>query len=341
VVPSGSTALCLFAAALLAGCSASELPVPTPGATYSENPRLSSLRRAESAVPSPSPEPTPADTPGPSAPAFARRPDFRAQRDGLALELWLPDRVVQTGGRIFAHVRVTNGSNRTVYRQVGGNCGDVSRIIVDQRALMPEGRTWSGIAATFKQRVLEERGYGLSGFQNVTRIGHPGCPDFSLLHPVNPGAVLDETRAWDIVGAVGRPVVPGSTKLTATFTYYRDRNHAEPSDERKLNIVTEIRVDGEPTGETWITEYVDRALAQPRFADWLDNRPVTSWINTDVVDWPNDDGEYPARPPYDRATQGAIDIGLFRWDEELGEFGGVTLDLPSGELLGFRFEECC
>jgi hypothetical protein len=243
---------------------------------------------------------------------------------------------------MFARVRVTNGSNRTVYRQIG-NCGDVSSITADQRALMPKARVWSGIAATFKQHVLDERGFGLWGFQNVTRIDLPprGCGDIFGLDPVKPGAVLNETRAWDALGAFGRPVVPGPTKLTATFAWYRDRSHAEPSDEGKLSIVTEIRVEGKPTGQTWIGEYIDRALAQPRFIDWLDDRPVSSWINTHVMDWPNERGEYPARPPYERATQGAVDIGLFRHDEEYGEFGGVILDLPSGELLGFRFEECC
>jgi hypothetical protein len=242
---------------------------------------------------------------------------------------------------MFAHVRVTNRSNRIVYRQIG-NCGDVSSIIVDQRPLMPS-RSWSGIAATFKQRVLDERGFGLSYFQNVTRIDLPprGCGDIFGLDPVKPGAVLNETRAWDAIGYFGRPVLPGPTMLTATFAYYPDSKHRNPSDERKLNILTEIRVEGKPTGETWIGEYVDRALAEPRFADWLDDQPETSWINTSVAHWPNDDGEYPAQPVYLKATQGTVDIGLFRWDEEEGEYGGLILDLPSGDLLGFRFEECC
>jgi hypothetical protein len=104
--------------------------------------------------------------------------------------------------------------------------------------------------------------------------------------------VLDETRARDALGAFGRPVVPGTTKLTAAFRLAR-------------------------------------------------RSARSSWINTDVADWLNEAGEYPARPPYERATRGAVDIGLFRHDEEFGEFGGVILDLPTGELLGFRFEECC
>ena len=41
---------------------------------------------------------------------------------------------------------------------------------------------------------------------------------------------------------------------------------------------------------------------------------------------------------YRNATQGAADGGLFRSTPSAEEMGLVVLDLPSGDLLGTRFE---
>jgi hypothetical protein len=264
-------------------------------------------------------------------PAFTGDPDARTEQDGFIVELWLSDDAVTTRRPLFARVRVTNGSGRTVYRHVD-ECGNVAMVVLDQRERLERGRDWSGIAATFKERVFEEQQYGLFWFGTVKAGGlTENCE-------IRPGVVLEEVDALEAQGAVGRPIVPGSAILTATFGYYPDIEHLESMDEAQISISMPIQVEGESTGQRWVSDYIDIALSQPRFIEWLEEQPVRTWINTSVSDWPNELGEMPPRPPYDEATDGTVDVGLFRFRAGSDQYGAVIIDVPTDEILGYRFE---
>jgi hypothetical protein len=289
-----------------------------------------------------SPAATPAATPtataglGGTAPPRTGPPTAAVERDGILVELWLPEDVARIGERTFAHVRVTNRTERSV--QYEGNPCDASLgARLDYTASAPAGRSWPGIAGAFKARLLEEGSYGIRYFMDVERIDQEqrGCADVGMTTGLGLGATLERTVALDLVGYPGRPIFPGPATALGRFAYWPAETY-----EGQEVVVAEapIGIEGERTPEYWIVDFVDRALAEPRFAEWLEQRPAETWINTHSTAWPNEEGRYPADPCYERATDGALDIGLFREVPGVFEFGSVSLDLPSGELLGVRFE---
>jgi hypothetical protein len=252
------------------------------------------------------------------------------------LELWLSDRTVSIGHRTFGRVRVTNRGRRTVYRQTGGNCGVTAHILVDQRAMIPPGRMWDGVAATFTRRVRADWKPGMYGFRPVDFIdlGEYGCPDHFSLDPVRPGQVVDVKFAWDPASRFGSPLMPGRAEVTASFPFFRDREQYGRADERRVTATTTVRIKGQAHPQRWLTEYLDLALSEPHFADWLDDYPPRTWINTHVVLWPNEDGIYPRDAIFQQATEGALEVGLFRRGVNPTEYLAVVLDVPSGAALG-------
>lgn len=286
-------------------------PTATPAATASTRPRA-----------------TPPPRTGP--------PTAQVERDGIIVELWLPEDVATIGERAFAYVRVTNRGALPVEYE-GNPCSDSIGAFLDHSASAPAGRSWPGIAGVFKARLLEEGRYGISLFMDVERIDREqhGCADIGMSVFLEPGDMHERSMALDLQGYPGNPIFPGLATALGRFAY----GPGDPS-EREEALVAEapIRIEGERTPEYWIVDFVDRALSEPRFAEWLEEQPVESWINTHSTAWPNEEGRYPRDPCYQRATDGALDIGLFRDVDLTVEYGAVTLDLPSGEVLGVRFE---
>ena len=78
-------------------------------------------------------------------------PSARSERGGVRLELWLPEGRVRTRDWLPAHVRITNGGTRTITFICGGGW---TRAETD--GLFPTGKRWSGNAAEFKRRVLDQ-----------------------------------------------------------------------------------------------------------------------------------------------------------------------------------------
>jgi hypothetical protein len=322
--------LCCIVFVACRGSGAAPTPsVSTPVPTDEPSPTMSS--------PTATPAETPTATSGPrrTAPPRSGPPTAAVERDGILVELWLPEEVGRIGERTFAHLRVTNRRKRSI--QYEGACGGSLGARLDYSASAPAGRSYSGIAGAFKARLLEEGSYGVRSFVNLEQIDdeHQGCDTVSMPTSLDPDAALERTVALDLVGDAGRPLFPGPATVLGRFAYWPGETH---QGEEVVEAEAPLRIEGERTPEYWIVDFVDRALAEPRFAEWLEQQPVETWINTHAAAWPNEDGEYPPDPCYERATDGALGIGLFRDVEQTTQFGEVTLDIPSGELLGVRFE---
>ena len=290
-----------------------------------------------SAVPAGTSTPTPAATAATdpaTAPPLADAPTITADEDGVLLEVWLPAEVA-IGTRSFAAARMTNRTDADIYRQVGG-CEPVAAISVDFSASVPAGPDHPGIAGRFKQRLLEDGGLGRGDYREPALMGpNVGCDDMFALQPLRPGAVVEQRYAWDPIARPGYPIVAGAASVAVSARYYSDENEGS---EKKIERDAAMTLLGSAPAALSIADYADRAVAVPEFHHWLGSAPEDTWINAYVGHWPNEQGEYPPQPVYQNATEGTADVGLFRTTRDGEEAGIVVLDLPSGDLLGTRFE---
>lgn len=283
--------------------------------------------RAGAPRPSPSPTPLLGDRPATAT----------AEKDGIAVELWLSAREAHVGDRLLALVRVSNrGTSSPTWET--NTCGTgPAPIRVEAPAGLPAGRAWTGLAAEFKGQLLREFGAVGNGravigtFWDAETIDLPNvaCPAFSAMAPLLPGQGVEKMIAWDVGTKSGLTIEAGTAALVAQFS----------SSAGEVEAVTSVDISGDSAAGRTIVEYVDTALANEAFHDWLNEADSSSWINTSVTFWPNEEGEYPARPEYEKATTGAVDVGLFRDGPEFETYGGVIIDTGTGEILGTRFGE--
>lgn len=332
-----SVVLCFFLFVACSGTGASRAPSPST-LQPTDQPSPTAVA-SPTAKPTPTPAPAATVSPPATAPPRTGPPTAEVERDGILVELWLPEEVATIGERFFAHVRITNTGVQRVFRDAS-DCVTPSSVSVDYTVALPAGNAWSGIAGTYKKRLLSEREYGIRHFLDMEHVGLLSyfCSDVLITKPFGPREALEHSVAWDIGGYQFRPVVPGNAVVTAKFGFWPTEDSAGDPESLSVAAGTPILIAGTATSERPLVDYVDLTLAEPRFAEWLEQRPPDTWINTHSVAWPNEEGEYPPDPCYERATDGALDIGLYREVPGIFEFGSVSLDLPSGELLGVRFE---
>jgi hypothetical protein len=149
------------------------------------------------------------------------------------------------------------------------------------------------------------------------------------------------------IAPVPRPLVPlGFDTPTAqaersgiTLELWLDRPHVLLGEMvfALARVTNESPRTVEPGTERTVAEYVDAALADVAFATWLEEQPVERWINPSVTFWTTDDGrQLPPGPGYARATDGAVDVGLFVLGNGAEAYGMVTLDAATLEVLGRR-----
>lgn len=74
-------------------------------------------------------------------------------------------------------------------------------------------------------------------------------------------------------------------------------------------------------------------LEDDTFRSWVEQQRRPRYRDASASYWPHSDGGYPEDPRYERATDGAVDIGMFVSD---GLYGAVTIDSATLEVLGRR-----
>jgi hypothetical protein len=329
----------LAAGGMLAGCRyAGMAGQPTPTEISSAS---ASQSAGQSVAPSPSllaspsvsPSVEPMDTARPTVPQREGPPTAVAEGDGIVLELWVPDEPATIGQWFFSHLRLTNESRGVVL--IDYPCDQIA-VKLDASSLVPPGRAWTGLAAAFKEQLLARYEHGNWTMVESQSIGREQRACGDVAGPMSPGGVVEQTYALDLTGTRHAGAVrPGPASVVATFKTY-DWSEGDPP---TITTDAPIRIEGVPTTETSIVGYIDRALEEKRFTDWLAKEPLDSWINTHISWWPNEEGQYPPDPLYRKATEGTVGIGLFRIGPNLEELGAVIFDLPSGKLLGFRFND--
>jgi hypothetical protein len=344
----------LLIAVLVVGCSAGRsLPSPTAAPdTPTVEPTLS---QPSPATPDPTHDPTShpiqAPTPSPTAPwtpsgeLGSGEPTARGEVDGIVVELWLDRRDVDAGGRVQALARVTNEGDTVVYREENVCGTGPAPVTVEGSWGLPAGESWTGVAAEFKRQVLAAEGalpHGRSrigGFVDAARIDDDSVLCFlpSIIGPFRPGDSARMRLAWDAIAPEGRVIPAGTAYVRATFESWTDRDTRQHAP--AISAETTIEIGHGPTPALTIVDYVDAALADPEFSAWLEERPMSSWINPLVTYWPNGEGVYPAMPEYEGVTDGAVDVGLARFGDEYEEVAVAVIDATDASVLGVRYQD--
>jgi hypothetical protein len=261
-----------------------------------------------------------------------------AHGDGITVEFTLDRQAVAIGDRVRAFVRVVNGGTSSPIWE-SNICGwGPAPMTVTRPWDMPAGRAWQGIAADFKRTVLEQGGYldgeelVLGTFWDARALDDPdpmSCPAVSQERPFEPEEVAEMELAWHVVPRRGQLLMAGPATVTATFT----------SSAGAITAQAPIDISGGPPPSGWtIIDAIDAALQDEKFSAWLSERPTTTWLNTSVAFWPNEEGEYPPLPQYEGAYRGAAEVGLARSVGALNEYGAVIVEWGTWRVLGNRFE---
>jgi hypothetical protein len=289
-------------------------------------------------------------TPSPTlAELGAGPPVGSAEAGGIAVEIWLDRTKVLVGDTAMALVRVSNIGTHIVQRETN-TCGTgPARTRVVQRdaegqAAVPVGETWPRLAGEFKRQVLADAGLGeerdLGVFWDAKLLGtNILCTLASRIGPFNPGDSEFLVLAWRAVAPEGSVIVPGPAIVRATFgTAGFGQPGAAPTvtvtAEAPIEIVTPDSSD-QPAGLT-LVDYVDAALSDASFMEWLESAPQDTWSNTLVSYWPTEEGSYPEMPPFNAlGRRPVVEIGLARMNP-LEDLRLVIVDRETAKVWGVR-----
>ncbi len=252
-------------------------------------------------------------------PRFTPRgtPTVSTKKDGLKLELWVRDETLRPGQWLLAHLRVSNVGDRTIRHN--GNFEDLDCAPISTRAdttdLFDPGRTWTGAAATYKERFFRDGLLTRTGFWIPRYARGNGCGDVGQAGRLRPGDVEDiplagMPRYW----LRDQPLPPGSIHLTVGF----DGNRRQD----RVSVSTDVELDGDPVDYASPGEIVDAALSTPGFVETLERLPdPKAWANAHVGHW--NKPPYPPQPRLDGARDapaGILEVTQF--------FAGSDRDAP-------------
>ena len=305
-----------------AGSSAEAAATSTPAAAAPSGPAGSGSASAAS----------PADTLGQG------QPTAHAEREGLTVELWLDHDQVHIGDRVTALARISNRGDGTVTWETNV-CGyGPAPVVVDRERASSPYPADDGVANEFRRQVLDLRPY-FGRFLDVSTIdvGNFACPAFSAPRPFKPGDSAEMRVAWDARDTPGIPVSPGPATARATFSSGRWVRQGRRKDRsRSFPRPRPSRSTARRSGAHPLSDYVDAALGNAQFRDWLNRQPIDQWINPSVEFWPGSNGQYPADPIYAGLTNGAVDIALY---VAAARTGAITFDASTLHVLGIRLDE--
>ena len=274
----------LVAVALLAGCTASAIPSATPDA---------SAVGASSAPPTTNPAPSPSQ----AAPALeSPRTSYDAEADGLTLTVTLDRSVVAPGEVVTVTATLQNGTTEPVDYSIPGCGGVASLVLTVDIPQGSSGKTWSGIAQTFKEYVLTEGlgagGAPLSSPVRVEAVADPCVYDHDFEAILAPGESVTSSLAWKAEIVAGLGALAGSVPFTVSVGY--DRQNDPPSHApgsissmwfpiyKQLVVSGALEVVGEARALPGPGEVLDAVLADKKFVKWLDNEPRATWSNVNL-----------------------------------------------------------
>lgn len=271
--------------------------------------------------------------------AVAPPPDFgngpptaAAEKDGIALQFWLDRTHITEGDHVFALVRVTNNGDEVPTRETLTCRAGPAPLSVHGLSGLPEGTAWQGLAAEFKTAVVSASG-GFGG--TAGEIGQfedrsidyssQGCSLMGKTGPFAPGERLESILAWDAVAYPGRQFASGVATVRTIFMSSAGTVAAEAS----------VEIEADSKREATVVDYVDLALGETDFREWLEAQPRDTWDQPHLSFWPADgSGQYPPGPAYAKATGKVAAVSLLVPQPGGWSRGEVVIDVATGMVLG-------
>ena len=250
------------------------------------------------------------------------RPTATATDNGVRLQLWVKDVTLHRGQWLLAHARVKNVSDRPI--RYPGRFADLDCPPIDAvgatSGLFDPGRSWSGIAGSFKRRWLGSGILQRIGLWIPDRDRGDGCGDVGRVGTLQPGQVVDiPLVALPRYGLGRQPLPPGTIRLSVTMVGTRPR--------RLVSVGTEVTLSGRPVGYPSPGQLVDAALAAPGFLDVLRTAPPPEeWANPMLSTWLK--RPYPPQARLAGALEaphGIVELGWF--------FAGITRPFMVGAVI--------
>ena len=247
-----------------------------------------------------------------------------ATRDGVSVSIEVASAPLRTDEAVEVTLKVRNVGNRDVQFLTDG-----CEIPVSAYGLLT-GPSWigsldhEGVAAEFKAASLEPVPSGLGdrafGFDDPLEQNGAGCADIGIVKTLPAGSIITRKVTW--TGDAAENVPPGPAFIVAAFPYHGHVGDPGNRSHEPVVAYLESWVDSDAVPPSIpLGVAIDLALADPDFAEWLADKPSSTWVN-----------------PHNRldVELGTWRIGLFR---DLGtDYGSVTLDMRTGEVLDHRFE---
>jgi hypothetical protein len=234
----------------------------------------------------------------------------------------------RTGAPSWASVVIENIGERGV-RWAGGGCGDPGGIFVDLNDVYPAGRQdWPDRLGRFKREALRQGPTGGNGLLTLGYIAEArwgtdmACPASLRIETLPGHGKLSFRAGWD--GTYdGAPVPTGPAAVLASFPVIGIDGEVPDTtfEAHAVGVSVRTSIVGEPGAAVLAPALaIDAALADPSFADWVNDGPTDQWINPDVarigITW---------------------QIGLFKTnaDGSAEAYQGVTVD-AAGTVVGRR-----
>ena len=185
-------------------------------------------------------------------------PAVSTTRNGIKLELWVKDDTLRPGQWLLAHLRVTNVGDRVIRHNgkfEGLDCPPISTR-ADTSDLFDPGLTWTGVAATYKERFFRDGLLTRAGFAIPRYARGNGCGDVGQAGRLRPGDVEDiplagMPRYW----LRDQPLPPGTIHLTVGFDGSRRTD--------RVSVSTDVELAGDPVAYPSPGQLVDAALSTP------------------------------------------------------------------------------
>ena len=210
--------------------------------------------------------------------------------DGLTLTVSLDSPVVAPGEVVTFTATLRNGTTEPVNYSVPWCGGGASVAALVDLPQGPAGKTWSGIAQTFKDYVLTEglgpRGAPPSLPVEVDAVAEP-CADGQFEAILAPGQSVTSSLPWKAEIIAGVRALAGSVPFTVSVGY--DRQNDPPSHQpgtisglfvpiyKQLVVRGALEVVGEAPAIISPGEVIDAVLANKKYAKWLGDQPRATW----------------------------------------------------------------
>jgi hypothetical protein len=256
---------------------------------------------------------TAASSPPPVESTVAAPSDHhRAEADGLTLTVSIDRSVVAPSEVVTFTATLENGTADPVDYSVPWCGGGFSAVVSVDLPRAPLGKTWSGIAKTFKDYVLTEA-YGAGTDPppiqpvriNVLADPCNNAGDSQAI--LAPGETLTTSLPWkaEIVAGVG--AMAGNVPFTVSVGY--DRQNEPPSHEpgtifglfspiyKQLVIEGTVEVVGDGPALAGPGEVIDALLADKKYSEWLAGEPRATWTNANLFLAPGRDDGFPPTEP--------------------------------------------